>query len=505
MVSLFQTRKIELKNLCETQKFAEDLALIIKKGDCVCLIGDLGAGKTTLVRAIIRAVADEPYLEVPSPTFTLVQQYDLRVPIGHLDLYRASDPDEIYELGLDEILVNGAAFIEWPEIVEDELPQNRISLKITGLDHARDIEISGPEDFILRFDRTRKIRKFLDDNGYAEAKRAHLQGDASYRHYERIWGDGGEDFILMNSPKISGSPILKDGQTYYDLAHLAQDIVPFIKIANYLQSVGLRTPRLYESNLDEGFLLLENLGEEKPIDNQKIPYTERYLAAMDVLAHLHIQDVPDILNDKASESYFIPEYDASVMELEISLLIDWYWEFKTGSPIKPQKADEYFQIWRDLIAHLASAEISLVLRDYHSPNIIWQSGEEGLTQVGLIDFQDAQIGPAAYDVASLAQDARVVVSGELEAKLLERYKSKRSDQNQDFDPKKFDEAYKIMAAQRACKVLGIFVRMNKRDGKPEYLKLIPQIEAYLTRTMAHSVLKPLRNWFEEAGVFKSES
>lgn len=505
MATFTQIRQIELQDLDATQKFAEDLALIIKKGDCICLSGDLGAGKTTLVRAIIRAVADAPYLEVPSPTFTLVQQYDLRVPIGHLDLYRASDPDEIFELGLDEILINGAAFIEWPEIVEEELPKDRISFKITGLNDARSIEISGPKDFMMRLARTQKIRKFLDDNGYSNAARAHLQGDASYRHYERISVEGSEGFILMNSPKISGSPILKDGKTYYDLSHLAQDIKPFIKIANYLQSLGLRIPKLYESDPDEGFLLLENLGNEKPTNDQNVPYAERYLAAIDVLAHLHGQDIPVVLRDDALEPYSIPKYDADVMELEVSLLVDWYWEFKTGSPIEPKKADEYFQIWRDLIEKTTSSEISLVLRDFHSPNIIWQDTEQGLSQVGLIDFQDAQIGPAAYDVASLAQDARVVVSEELETQLLERYKSRRSDQGHDFVPMQFEQAYKIMAAQRACKILGIFVRMNKRDGKPEYLKLIPQIEVYLARTMTHSVLKPLRNWFEEAGVFKSES
>lgn len=501
MATLLQNRHIELKDLNATQKFAEDLALIIKVGDCIGLSGDLGAGKTTLVRSIIRAIADEPYLEVPSPTFTLVQQYDLRVPIGHLDLYRASDPDEIFELGLDEILLNGAAFIEWPEVVEEELPKDKILFKINGLNDARSIEISGPEDFLSRLDRTQKIRKFLDDNGYNNAARVHLQGDASYRHYERISVEDSEDLILMNSPKVSGSPILKDGKTYYDLSHLAQDIAPFIKIANYLQSIGLRTPKLYEFDLKEGFLLLENLGSEKPINSQNVPYAERYFMAMDVLTHLHGQDVPEDLSDDALESYSIPEYDADVIELEVSLLVDWYWEFKTGSPIESKKADEYFQIWHDLIQKLASAETSLVLRDYHSPNIIWQDAETGLSQVGLIDFQDAQIGPAAYDVASLAQDARIAVSEELETQLLERYKSRRSDQGHDFDPMQFDEAYNIMAAQRACKILGIFVRMNKRDGKPEYLKLIPQIERYLTRTMTHSALKPLRNWFEEADLF----
>ena len=144
MTTKDQILKIELENERATQRFAQDLALAISVGDCITLSGDLGAGKTTLARAIIRSIADDEHYEVPSPTFTLVQTYELRLTIGHFDLYRIGDPEEIYELGLDEVLESGVALIEWPQMADGELPDGIIEIKLSGIDHARTLEISGP-------------------------------------------------------------------------------------------------------------------------------------------------------------------------------------------------------------------------------------------------------------------------------------------------------------------------------------------------------------------------
>ena len=134
-----------------------------------------------------------------------------------------------------------------------------------------------------------------------------------------------------------------------------------------------------------------------------------------------------------------------------------------------------------------------VLRDYHSPNIIWNGGARGTDRVGLIDFQDAVIGPCAYDVASLAQDARVDVPFALEQQLVARYCTQR----QELDESAFREAYAIMAAQRATKVLGIFVRLSQRDGKHGYLTHLPRIQDYLSRSLAHPALADYKAWFDE--------
>ncbi|MEP4474449.1 MAG: tRNA (adenosine(37)-N6)-threonylcarbamoyltransferase complex ATPase subunit type 1 TsaE, partial [Lentilitoribacter sp.] len=236
--------KIELVNERATVRFAQDLALAICVGDCITLSGDLGAGKTTLARAIIRSVANDEYLEVPSPTFTLAQSYELRFTIGHFDLYRIGDPDEVFELGLDDILEHGVALIEWPQMAEGALPNKLINIKLTGLDDVRTLEISGSPSFMDRLQRSLTIRNFINDEGLVDADRYFLLGDASTRTYERLQIAGSDQMILMNSPRQSDGPIIKDGKTYSEIAHLAEDVVPFVAIADLLKGYGLTSPNI---------------------------------------------------------------------------------------------------------------------------------------------------------------------------------------------------------------------------------------------------------------------
>jgi aminoglycoside/choline kinase family phosphotransferase len=174
-------------------------------------------------------------------------------------------------------------------------------------------------------------------------------------------------------------------------------------------------------------------------------------------------------------------------------------------PVPDQERQAYLDLWHGLFERLEIAEKALVLRDYHSPNLIWRPERTGLDRLGIIDFQDAMIGPSAYDVASLCQDARVTVDPHLAGQLLDRYVAVRQGANPDFDEAGFREAYAIMAAQRAAKILGIFVRLKQRDGKPGYLRHLPRIEAYISASLAHPTLQPLRNWFTKAGIGQSES
>ena len=135
-----------------------------------------------------------------------------------------------------------------------------------------------------------------------------------------------------------------------------------------------------------------------------------------------------------------------------------------------------------------------VLRDFHSPNLIWLPQRSGLTRLGLIDFQDAVMGSPAYDLASLLQDARVDVSEETELALLGRYVRGRVGQ-QDFDAAQFIKIYATLAAQRASKILGIFARLDLRDGKPQYLRHLPRVWGYLQRSLSHPALEALNAWY----------
>ena len=145
---------------------------------------------------------------------------------------------------------------------------------------------------------------------------------------------------------------------------------------------------------------------------------------------------------------------------------------------------------------LEEQEKSLVLRDFHSPNIIWREDRQGLERIGVIDYQDAVIGPSAYDLASLVQDARVDVPASLQDQLLAHYLKLRKHDNAMFDGETFTKGFAIMAAQRATKILGIFVRLDKRDGKPHYLKHLPRMKAYLERSLEHPVMQNYRDWIK---------
>jgi aminoglycoside/choline kinase family phosphotransferase len=136
-----------------------------------------------------------------------------------------------------------------------------------------------------------------------------------------------------------------------------------------------------------------------------------------------------------------------------------------------------------------------VLRDFHSPNLLWLAEREGVARVGLLDFQDAVLGSPAYDVASLLMDARVDVSEVMELKLLARYAIGRKARDPGFDPVRFAGRYAVLGAQRATKILGIFARLDRRDRKPQYLRHLPRVWNYLLRSLQHPALAELQNWY----------
>ncbi|MEQ8480737.1 MAG: tRNA (adenosine(37)-N6)-threonylcarbamoyltransferase complex ATPase subunit type 1 TsaE [Hoeflea sp.] len=496
---------IALPDLGATTVLAEDLALALRPGDCLCLSGDLGSGKSTLARALIRAVADDPDFEVPSPTFTLVQNYDLRLQIAHFDLYRLASADELDELGLDEALEDGVALVEWPERASERFASDVVAISLEGIEAtARIARIHAGPEFLERFNRSLALRSFLDMAGMSHAERRFLQGDASSRTYERIRPVTGNPLILMNAPRHPDGPPIRDGLPYSRIAHLAEDVVPFVAIDGWLREHGFSAPAIMAQDLDDGILLIEDLGSDGLLDPEGAPIAERYELAVECLAALHRKPPPECLQVEGRE-YHVPAYDPRAMQIEIELLTDWYLPWRTGAPVKDRDRADYIALWAALFAQLQSAEKALVLRDYHSPNLIWREERTGLDRLGLIDFQDAMIGPSAYDVASLCQDARVTIEPGLARRLLARYIAVRQEDDSAFDEDGFREAYAIMALQRASKILGIFVRLDQRDGKPGYLRHLPRIEGYVAQSLQHPALQPLRSWFTRVGIVSTES
>jgi N-acetylmuramate 1-kinase len=175
-------------------------------------------------------------------------------------------------------------------------------------------------------------------------------------------------------------------------------------------------------------------------------------------------------------------------------MLEWYLPDRGIAPTVELRAG-FVAVWRELLSKAATAARTWVLRDFHSPNVIWLDQRPGIAKVGIIDFQDAVLGPAAYDLVSLLQDARIDVPEQIELALLTRYIKARREADPTFDPAGFAELYAIMSAQRNTRLLGTFARLNRRDGKPQYLRHQPRIFGYLSRSLAHPALTPAREWY----------
>jgi tRNA threonylcarbamoyl adenosine modification protein YjeE len=502
---------VTLADEAATRRFAADVANMLEPGDFLALSGDLGAGKTTFVRAMIAHLANDAAIEVPSPTFTLVQHYDLpRFRVVHADLYRVGGADELAELGLDD-MADAVVAMEWPDRAGSALPKDRIDIAFAlapqngvhggaqngATDPAgrRVVSMEGRGAASGRVDRLGAMLAFLDKAGFGAAARTRIAGDASSRSYERL-DLGGKPLILMNAPRRPDGPPVKDGLPYSAIAHLAEDVVPFIAIASGLRERGFSAPQVLAADRNAGFVLLEDLGTELVVaGDPPLPIRERYERAIDVLVDLHRRDLPDTLPAPPHGSYRIPAYDLRAFLIEVELLFDWYLP-RCGAPATAEMRAEYLALWQEALTPALAARKTWVLRDFHSPNLLWLAGRSGTAQVGLLDFQDAVLGPEAFDIASLAQDARVDVTEELEAALLNRYVDGRRAHDPSFDAGAFMQLYATLAAQRNTKILGIFARLDKRDGKPQYLRHLPRIYAYVRRALRHPALAALRAWYE---------
>jgi len=483
-----------------TQRLAADLANILEGGDFVALGGDLGTGKTTFVRALIADLAGDVAVEVPSPTFTLVQTYELpRFTVVHADLYRLGSASELAELGLDDI-PGAVVVMEWPDRAGDELPENRIDIGFTinlsphyGLGH-RIVHVAGHGTAAARVDRLGAMLGFLEDAGFGTAARRRIAGDASSRSYERLTYDG-RTFILMNAPRKPDGPPVKRGLPYSAIAHLAEDVKPFVALANGLRERGFSAPKIFAADHDAGFIVLEDLGAEPVVaGDPPAPIVERYERATDLLIALHGFDLPGALPVAPHVEYHIPAYDLDAFLIEVELLLDWYLPHR-GATATAEARALFLSLWRDALRPALDAPKTWVLRDYHSPNLLWLKDREDIAQIGLLDFQDAVMGPAAYDVASLLQDARIDVPEEVEISLFGRYVRARRAADPSFDAGAFARLYATLAAQRATKILGIFARLDRRDGKPQYLRHLPRIFAYVRRALTHPALAALDSWY----------
>ena len=480
------------------EAFAADLALFARPGMVLLLKGDLGAGKSTFARAFIRSLAGgDTSFDVPSPTFTLVQTYDeTRIPAAHADLYRLGSEQEVDELGLDDLLKTSVLIVEWPEFILDQPFPNRLLIRLEGAGSSRDVTLAPSGAWRQVLDRNTAIRRFLATSRWHGATRRFLEGDASFRRYETLHMND-EQAILMDMPAKPDGPIVKDGKPYSAIAHLAEDIHAVVAVNAELISRGYAAPAAEAFDLERGLAIIEDLGRNV-YGRMRLAgedMTEPMRAAVEVLAHMAAQAWPDHVRIAGNGDHVVPAYDLDAQMIEVDLLPSWFWPYVHGTFIPAAELAAFEALWRELLPLTQRARRVWTLRDYHSPNLLWRPEQAGLKRVGLIDTQDCVLGHPAYDLASLLQDARVDIPHD-EADRLYRHYIELRKPDPAFDQDDFSLSYAILGAQRATKILGIFARLSKRDGKHGYLKHIPRVSRYLELGLVHPSLSALKQWFD---------
>ncbi|MFM8607591.1 MAG: tRNA (adenosine(37)-N6)-threonylcarbamoyltransferase complex ATPase subunit type 1 TsaE [Hyphomicrobiales bacterium] len=490
--------RFEIVDEQDTIAFARMIAPALHRGDLITLSGDLGAGKTALARALIRALTDDDRLDVPSPTFTLIQTYETKnFPLLHCDLYRLRDPDELIELGFDDLSHESLTLVEWashaPEVELRTVLDIQLSLNAATLPEGRSLVVTAKATMSERIKSVMDVVTLLAPIGWLSAERQMIAGDASGRFFERL-SKREKTAILMNAPKPIAGPVLRDGKTYRALARLSDTLASFVVMARALRSEQVSAPEIYAADVENGLALVEDFGLEGIVKDQ-IPLSERYHEAVSVLARLHSRTLPERIQSGIMEYYFLPLYDLEPLLTEVELFLEWYHPAFSKSSLSDEARAQFINIWKDLIEPCLRDRQTWTLRDFHSPNLFWLAHREGDRRIGVIDIQDSVYGHPAYDLASLLQDARVPIPETLELELIKHYADMREAADPSFALDPFLHAYAIYGAQRVTKILGIFVRLDRRDHKPDYLKHLPHMRAYLKRNLSYPALAPLKNWF----------
>jgi aminoglycoside/choline kinase family phosphotransferase len=312
------------------------------------------------------------------------------------------------------------------------------------------------------------IDGFLARHGWAGAERRPLADDASFRHYVRLVGNGGSA-MLMDAPPPQ------------------ENVRPFVRAARLLRQLGFSAPDVFAADVEAGLLLLEDLGDETYTRVLASGGDEAalYALATDLLVALHRRFEKPM-------AAALPSYDDERLLNEAALLVDWYLPAVRGAPTPPALREDYLERWRETFSTARAVMETFVLRDYHVDNLMLLPGRDGIAACGLLDFQDAVIGPATYDLVSLLEDARRDVPADLAARMIARY----LDAFPAIDRDAFLASYAILGAQRSAKIVGIFTRLDRRDGKPIYLKHIARVWRWLEGDLGHPALADLRAWFD---------
>ena len=312
------------------------------------------------------------------------------------------------------------------------------------------------------------IDRFLATAGWGDARRHPLDGDASFRRYVRLERPDGARAMLMDAPPP------------------AEDVRPFAAIDAHLRRMGFSAPEILAADVERGLLLLEDFGDATftRILAAGGDEVSLYELAVDLLIGLHRQD--------AAITADVPDYDDPRLLDEAALLVDWFLPAALGAAPSAADRADFLALWRAVLPAARRVPRSLVLRDYHVDNLMRLDGRQGLAACGLLDFQDAVVGPVAYDLVSLLEDARRDIAPALADSMVTRYLAAFPD----LDRGDFATSMAILGALRHAKVIGIFTRLDRRDGKPDYLRHIPRVWRLFERRLDHPALADIKRWVD---------
>lgn len=454
---------------------AKSLAAQLRAGDCIALSGDVGSGKSTFARAAIQALASVD--DVPSPTFTLVQHYDAAAgAVAHFDLYRLKSPEEIFELGFEEA-ASGIVLVEWPERAHALLPRRRLTIELAASQNgaARRLRFSGAdwqERLSSLAQKDLALKAFLNAEGWGHADRQPMAGDFSARCYARLKRDG-------KNPARALAMMMPD----------AAALKPFLTMQNLLSSHGLSVPQVYAKDEPHGLALIEDLGDMRldTILDAGQDAAPLYTACMDALLSLHRR-----ASAADAALWGVPLFDRMRFLEQVCLFLDVYGPLVLGQKWGEDARQSFERAWNAALETACQSTQSLLLRDCHAANIMMRENKTGAYEPVFIDFQDGGVGPVAYDIASLLEDARRDVDESLRAKMIAHY----LEGNKLVSPHEFQQSYAVLAAQRHMRVLAITARRWLKEGAPEAQDFFKRTWGLFLKHHQEPLLRQVYTWLD---------
>lgn len=481
------------KNESETESLAREIARYAVAGDFIRLEGTLGMGKTTFARAFIRALAGDEALAVPSPTFNLMQVYDeTRLPVVHVDAYRMADASELHMLDLEPYYANGVTLMEWCSNVEEGLPQYEppqryvmesevgdfLTVELADYENnpdQRQITLKANGTWRERFGllpadvmrpQTQKGRQaFLKSCGYEDVSLTPTSPDCSFRTYYRF-EEKGEKRIVMDAPP----PVEK--------------VSDFTTMVKFYQEIGLKVPHVFAEDTKGGYLLLEDLGDTSL--NKMCQDTEKQKdwlsVAIDTLIHVANAPKADVWH-----------YTADSMWQEAKRFTDWYLPYVTGHATHIADREAFKNAWFTCFEKVKNLPQTTCHYDYHVDNLMCMGDEPKVDNLGLIDFQDARIGPVSLDVACLLED-RFPAGAPLREELRQRFLS-GLDEKVSYDD--FMAGYYLCLLHRFFKITGLLVRLQERDKRQNVMGRMDEVWQTIHKCLEHEACAPIKDVLEQ--------